>query len=230
MNYTNVIKTNCAICTNIKHLISSSTRIDGLMYILRPGLAIKLECHAHNLTLSPHLGVTNIKMRNIGFSTFKFLGTILNCIHIFIVTGNFLYWCVMRPVSQCFFIHSCIYLRILIISYLATFLGNNSLYVMCCKAVSQSTFKLWKSALAFFPINNFQLQSCSCTYVWMINNANKFTKSVHMNLYFTKNNYGSTWREKIKIYTSARKYTHTNLNWLILTHSYTWSSCIVVAE
>jgi len=46
----------------------------------------------------------------------------------------------MRPASQRFFIHSCIYLRILIISYLATFLGtNNSLSVlMCRKEVNQS--------------------------------------------------------------------------------------------
>jgi len=45
----------------------------------------------------------------------------------------------MRPASQRFFIHSFIYLRILIISYLATFLGTNSLSVlMCRKAVNQS--------------------------------------------------------------------------------------------
>jgi len=45
----------------------------------------------------------------------------------------------MRPASQCFFIHSCIYLRILIISYLATFLGTNSLsLLMCREAVDQS--------------------------------------------------------------------------------------------
>jgi len=35
----------------------------------------------------------------------------------------------MRPASQRFFIHSCIYLRIFI-SYLATFLGTNSLAVL----------------------------------------------------------------------------------------------------
>jgi len=34
----------------------------------------------------------------------------------FIVTGSFLYWCVMRPASQRFFIHNCINLRNLIIS------------------------------------------------------------------------------------------------------------------
>jgi len=45
----------------------------------------------------------------------------------------------MRPASQHFFIHSYIYLPILIISYLATFLGTNSLSVlMCRKAVNQS--------------------------------------------------------------------------------------------
>jgi len=63
----------------------------------------------------------------------------LNCIHIFIVTGSFLYWCVLRPASQHFFIHSCIYLQILIICYLATFLGTNSLsMLMCRKAINQS--------------------------------------------------------------------------------------------
>jgi len=67
----------------------------------------------------------------------------LNCIHIFIVTGSFLYWCVKRLASQRFFIYSCIYLRILIICLLATFLGTNSLSVlMCCKAVNQSIHKL----------------------------------------------------------------------------------------
>jgi len=63
----------------------------------------------------------------------------LNRIHIFIVTGSFLYWCVMKPTSQHFFIHSCIYILILIISYLATFLGTNSFSVlMCRKAVNQA--------------------------------------------------------------------------------------------
>jgi len=43
------------------------------------------------------------------------------------------------PAGQRFFIHSCIYLRIFIISYLATFLGTNSLSVlMCRKAINQS--------------------------------------------------------------------------------------------
>jgi len=43
----------------------------------------------------------------------------------------------MRPASQRFFID--IDLRILIISYLTTFLGNNSLFVLKCrKAVDQS--------------------------------------------------------------------------------------------
>jgi len=67
------------------------------------------------------------------------LGMTLSCIHIFIVTGSFLYWCVMRSASQRFFIHDCIYLRIVIISYLATCLGTKSLSVlMCRKAVNQS--------------------------------------------------------------------------------------------
>jgi len=73
----------------------------------------------------------------------------LNCINIFIATGSFLYWCVTRPASQRFFKHSWIYLRILIISYLATFLVTNSLYVlMCRKAVNQSINQLTACAAA----------------------------------------------------------------------------------
>jgi len=46
----------------------------------------------------------------------------------------------MRPASQRFFIQN-IYLRLFIISYLATFLGTNSLSVLKChKAVNQSMF------------------------------------------------------------------------------------------
>jgi len=44
----------------------------------------------------------------------SFLDMMLNCIHIFIVTGSFLYWCVMKPASQRFFIHSCFYQLIFI--------------------------------------------------------------------------------------------------------------------
>jgi len=45
----------------------------------------------------------------------------------------------MRPASKRFFIHSCIYRRILIISYLATSRGTNSLsMLMCRRAVNQS--------------------------------------------------------------------------------------------
>jgi len=63
----------------------------------------------------------------------------LNCIHTFIVAGSFLYWYVMRPASQRFFILTGSYLRIVIIPHLATFLGTNSLSVpMCRKAVNQS--------------------------------------------------------------------------------------------
>jgi len=65
-------------------------------------------------------------------------GITLNCFHIFIVTGSFLYRCVMRPASQLFLL-SCIYLRIFILPYLATCLGTYlCLYVlMCRKAVNQ---------------------------------------------------------------------------------------------
>jgi len=93
------------------------------------------------------------------FNYFIFLGMTLNWIHIFIVTGSFLYWCVMRPASQHFFIHSNIFLRILIISYLATFLGTNSLSVlMCRKAVNQSInyFSHCKEIKQFGLLFNFR--------------------------------------------------------------------------
>jgi len=73
----------------------------------------------------------------------------LNCLHIFIVTGSFLYWCVMRPASQRFFIHSCIYLRILIISYLATFLGI--IAFLCWCAVKQSINQSINQSILVLP-------------------------------------------------------------------------------
>jgi len=87
------------------------------------------------------------------------LSMTLNCIHIFIVTGSFLYWCAMRPSSQRFFIHSCIYLRIWIISYLATFLiGTNSLSVlMCRKAVNQSIILVWTIVLLIQRLDTVDL-------------------------------------------------------------------------
>jgi len=54
----------------------------------------------------------------------------------------------MRPASQRFFIHSCIYILIMIISYLETFLGTNSLSVlMCCKAVDQSALRALSNSM-----------------------------------------------------------------------------------
>jgi len=83
----------------------------------------------------------------------------LNCIHIIIVTGSFLYWCVMRSASRLFFVCSCFYLRILIISYLATFLGTNSLSVlMCHKTVNQSIHK--KMLLKFKTQKQLSSQTC----------------------------------------------------------------------
>jgi len=50
--------------------------------------------------------------------------------------------------------HGCIYLRILIISYLATFLATNSLSVlMCCKAVNQSINFSLNHFLLFFRMS-----------------------------------------------------------------------------
>jgi len=98
----------------------------------------------------------------------------LNCIHIFIVTGSFLYWCIMRPANQHFFIHSCVFLRILIISSLATFLVTNSFSVrMCREAVNQSTLSLltvcrmWHCALALEHSERLRLQA----YMWKRENC-----------------------------------------------------------
>jgi len=67
------------------------------------------------------------------------MGLTLNCIHIFIVTGSYFVLMCHEAVQSAFLIHSFIYLRIVIISYLATFLGTNSLSVlMCRKAINQS--------------------------------------------------------------------------------------------
>jgi len=95
-----------------------------------------------------------------------------------IVTGSFLYWFVMRLASQRFFIHSCIYLRILIISYLATFLFTNSLSVlMWRKAVNQST-------LVFLDTNYRALiwSECCCDIIRDIiwNNTNTLVKAFTM--------------------------------------------------
>jgi len=96
------------------------------------------------------------------------LGMTLNCIHIFIVTGSFLYWSIMRPASQRFFIHSCICLRILIISYFATFLDTNSLYVlMCCKAVNQSIVHSFS--------NHLHYGYTRCVFALDFANSNHFT-------------------------------------------------------
>jgi len=80
--------------------------------------------------------VDSVRFGSVRLAAWNVQGMTLNCIHILIFTGSFLYWRVIRPTNQRFFIHSCIYLRILIISYLATFLGTNSLSVRC--AVKQS--------------------------------------------------------------------------------------------
>jgi len=130
-----------------------------------------------------------IEQKFTSFISLNVLGMTLNCIHNFIVTGSFLYWCVMRSASQRFFKHSCVYPRILIISYLATFLGTNSLSVlMCRKAVNQSIISLnsaWRgsginllwSLLYILFCNNqvhimtrmFRFISWSlCIIIWMI--------------------------------------------------------------
>jgi len=74
---------------------------------------------------------------------------------------SFLYWCVMRPASKRFFIHSCFYLRLLIVSYLSTFLGTNSLSVlMCRKAVNQSI--LTYDVILLYDMFNVSTVFCCC--------------------------------------------------------------------
>jgi len=106
----------------------------------------------------------------------------LNCIHIFIFTGSFLYWCVMRPASQRFFIHSCIYLRILIISYLATFIGTNSQSVlMYRKAINQSINQSIKTCIGIHRVV-WQVIFISRTWQWMIcatANCTSATSTIH---------------------------------------------------
>jgi len=98
---------------NLVNLVQGSSRVDllthqiGYQWQWKCGCSLTL-CPGHDVKLHPH----------------------------FIVTGSFLYWCVMRPASQRFFINSCIYLRILILSYFLTFLGTNSFLCWC--AVKQS--------------------------------------------------------------------------------------------
>jgi len=72
----------------------------------------------------------------------------------------------MRPASQRFFMHSCIYLRILIISYLATFLGTNSLSVpMCHKEVNKS-INVARYSVHFFLIYVIYVVSVRYSHVY----------------------------------------------------------------
>jgi len=102
-------------------------------------------------------------------------GMTLNCIHIFIVTGSFLYWCVIKVVSLRFFIQSRIYLRIFSISYLATFLGTSQSVLMCRKAVNQSmSHALSLSTPTISQYHKITTSTpyiqISCTYINMISN------------------------------------------------------------
>jgi len=114
----------------------------------------------------------NLKLFNVIYAHFNLdifvLGMTLNCIHIFIVSGSFLYWCVMRLASQRFFIHNCIYL--FIISYLATCRGTNGLSVlMCRKTVNQSinqSINLFYFIVSIIVFGKFEKHStmkvCTC--------------------------------------------------------------------
>jgi len=57
-----------------------------------------------NTPFSKRPSVHDLDLGKWSYSLHSVLGMTLNCIHIFIVTGSLLYWCVMRPTSQRFFI------------------------------------------------------------------------------------------------------------------------------
>jgi len=97
----------------------------------------------------------------------------------------------MRLASQCFFIHSCIYKLILIISYLATFLGNNSLSKrMCHKAVNQSIHVYYPTSPNFNPYQSAYHRNqstetallCTLDHVYHSANAHKSTIPVSLDL------------------------------------------------
>jgi len=138
----------------------------SLLFLIQPRIPVHFpDNRPHLLPLLSHLcdqfsGVLGMTLNCIHTECVQ--GMTLNCIHIFIVTGSFLYWCVMRPAGQCFFIHCCIYLRILIISYLATFLGSNSLSVlMYHKAINQSISSLSPSSICFLSLQDGHWNPCT---------------------------------------------------------------------
>jgi len=68
------------------------------------------------------------------------MGMTLNCIHIFIVTGNFLYRCVMRPAMQSAFLQTQSYLSTNLDHIFSNVSRHYSLFVLMYRtAVNQST-------------------------------------------------------------------------------------------
>jgi len=74
--------------------------------------------------------------------------------------------CVMRPASQRFIIHSCIYLRILIITYVATFLAL--IAFLCWCAVKQSINQSWLKSLFLVASRGLcrTKVQCLCSVRW----------------------------------------------------------------
>jgi len=115
---------NCNLATNpyVPRLVSDvnrevSQRCDRIHYVLS---LHRLKCFEHVAVCRYCCTVElNLSHPRCSFLCYRALhlimhvdssqhvqGMTLNCIHIFIVTGSFLYWCVMRLASQSFFIHS----------------------------------------------------------------------------------------------------------------------------
>jgi len=116
-------KLNLDVRTFVRHNVLLLLILIQLLHLHQSSLPINRARHVYPLQLFKRTNHYLTHGSVMAASTSDLQGMTLICIHIFIVTGSFLYWCVMRPASQrFFFIHSCIYLRILIISYLATFL------------------------------------------------------------------------------------------------------------
>jgi len=86
--------------------------------------------------------------------------------HCHSVTGNFLYWCVMRPTSQRFSIYRCIYTRIFFSNVSCT---NSLSVLMCRKAVNQSINQSINQLYTAIRLNfdrrraNYFSQSFFCT-------------------------------------------------------------------
>jgi len=124
------------ISFNIKHKLTMQCINHRCISIaLNRIMCCVMLCYAfifgYSIVSRTHIFNSCVKIRSASDMTLK-------CIHNFIVTSSFLYWCVMRPISQRFFIHSCIYLCIFYHILLSNFSWHCRSVLMCRKEVNQS--------------------------------------------------------------------------------------------